>query len=474
SDGVSTENLPDPAESSQERISLQVSGDEMTATILFNLNPEELSKPNRERLIREVFSQFALKGVIYGIKKEILNGELEAGKVYIIAEGTPAVDGVDSIIRMYEIQSNQPEVRDDGKVDFYELKLINRVHTDEWLGERLDATDGTPGKTVTGKVVSQIRGKTLQLSYDKNSIKEVPEPGKTVLYSSFNGAVSYTGGKISVSNHLEIPGDVNFNTGNIKFDGYLTIKGTVGDGFSVEAVKDVEINSETGLGSVKSIISTAGSVFIKGGILPKGRVEISAAKNVYIKFVDNADIKCGGIAHIGYYCMNSNISAREVIMDSSNGHIIGGHIIADVKVHSPIIGSEAERKTTVEVRCFNRPEMIESLNHIFHRISELKNEQQKIKTQIAAAGDTALLDQYHKKEYNNAVERLYTIKEDIKQMEDERKNISEYLKAHGDGEISSTRIYPKSTLILCNHVVEANTVMSASTFYYQDGEVKQL
>jgi len=44
---------------------------------------------------------------------------------------------------------------------------------------------------------------------------------------------------------------VDFKTGNINFDGFVTIKGTVADGFSVVAVKDVEILGTIGIGSVK-------------------------------------------------------------------------------------------------------------------------------------------------------------------------------------------------------------------------------
>jgi len=51
--------------------------------------------------------------------------------------------------------------------------------------------------------------------------------------------------------HLEIDGDVDFKKGNINFDGFVTIKGTVADGFSVVAVKDVEILGTIGIGSVK-------------------------------------------------------------------------------------------------------------------------------------------------------------------------------------------------------------------------------
>jgi len=96
----------------------------------------------------------------------------------------------------------------------------------------------------------------------------------TYLYALKSGAVHYEGDRISVSNHLEIDGDVDFKTGNINFDGFVTIKGTVADGFSVVAVKDVEILGTIGIGSVKEVVSKEGSIYIKGGIAGKNKAVI--------------------------------------------------------------------------------------------------------------------------------------------------------------------------------------------------------
>ncbi|GAE90023.1 hypothetical protein JCM21531_3602 [Acetivibrio straminisolvens JCM 21531] len=109
---------------------------------------------------------------------------------------------------------------------------------------------------------------------------------------------------------------MDFKTGNIIFDGYVTIKGTVTDGFYVEATKDIEISSPIGIGNVKGIKSREGSIYIKGGISSKGSAQISAKKNIYTKFVDNAKLSCGGIAHIGFYCINSTVEAKEVFIES--------------------------------------------------------------------------------------------------------------------------------------------------------------
>jgi len=459
----------------KERISIVILENEAIATVVFNLLKEELDNSMREKLIKETILCLNQKGIVYGIKKDVLAGEIEPGKPYLIAEGKPAVNGIDAIIKMYELQEASPEVREDGRVDYYELKLINRVRAGDWLGERIEATDGIPGQSIKGAVIRQVKGRTFQLSYDKNSVVEVLGFDKTTLNARINGAVNYNNGKINISNHLEIDGDVGISTGNIKFDGYVTIKGTVSNGFSVEATKDVEINSPFGLGNAKSIVSTGGSIFVKGGISTRDRTDIKAKKSVFIKFIDNATIICGNTAHIGYYCLNSTIYAKEVVLDASNGQIIGGTIKADIRVVAPIIGSEAERKTVVEITGFNRQEMLSNMDSLFHRIGELKSEQQKLKQLIASADISSQKDPIRKKGYNDASDRLFVIRDEIRNLEEERKNTLGYLKTHGEGEVVITKkIHAKSTLIIKGIVMDITEPLLANTFFVQDGELKQL
>ena len=98
-------------------------------------------------------------------------------------------------------------------------------------GRAHDPTDGAPGKSVKGVVVHQLKGKRFPLFYDPSTVSEVYENGVTTLYAKTTGAVHYNGDKISVSNYLEIPSDIDFNTGNIDFDGFLTVKGAIADNF---------------------------------------------------------------------------------------------------------------------------------------------------------------------------------------------------------------------------------------------------
>ncbi len=452
----------------KERICLSVSPEGLTASISFNLTVEELAPESRENLKREILMLLSDRGIIYGIDNNLFREELKSGQYYFVAKGTPAVDGIDAQIKMYELMEAKPEVGADGKVDFYDMRLINRVKPGDWLGERIEPTDGTPGKTVKGEIIKAVKGKTTPLNYDKNSVKEISSDNKTILYSRLSGAVNYTDGRISVSNHLEIDGNVGIATGNIKFDGYVTIKGTILDGFSVEATKDIEINGQYGLGNIKNLVSTNGSIFIRGGISTKEGAEIRAAKSVFIKFADNAQIICGEAAHIGFYSLHSNIIAKDVIFDSSNGQIIGGSIKSEIHVSVPFAGSDMERKTSIEVTGFDRKGFIDRLDTVFHELSIKKVEQQKLKQQSSANREAGTSS-------TRISDRLYLLRDEIKALEEERKLIAGYLKTKGDGEIEiSKRLYPNCRIIMGGMITETTEFTSSVTFYLKDREIKTI
>lgn len=457
----------------KEKILVKVSDDCLKATVSYNVAKNYLDLNNRETLVKETYDALNKKEVTFGIKREFFFGDIESGKTYTIAEGEASVDGKDSIVKMYELNELKPEIKNDGKANYYELKLINKVKAGDWLGERIEAREGFPGKTVTGITIKAAKGKKFPLLYDKNTVYEILLNDKTILYSKINGAISYIDGKITVSNHLEIDGDVDFNTGNIKFDGYVTINGTVTDGFSVEATKDIEINSQLGLGNVKEIKSVEGSIFIKGGVVSKNQSAINAKKDIFTKFADNATLNCGGLAHIGFYCINSTINAKEVFIESTKGNIIGGNIKAETKVTSSVIGSPLEVKTVVEVTGFNRKAYSDRLENVVNKIESLKNEQQSLKKDLSSPSQQEMTPQ-EIKIYNQNFLKLVDIRETIKSLEYERKNINRYLRTKGEGEISITnKVYPNCTLIIKNSQKEITSPAIATSLFYIDGELKQ-
>lgn len=458
----------------RERIFIEVSDDELKATMSLNVSAPDLLPSNRSPLIKEIIAALSEAGVIYGVNKGIFEGELKAGIKYLIAEGRPAINGNDASVRLYEINVPKPKIIDQGKVDHYELNLINHVKQGDWLGERIDPTPGVPGNSVRGKVLNAISGQNSPLVYDRVSIREECHGGITTLLSMKNGAVYYKGDSIGVYDSLEIKGDVDYSTGNVDFDGYLSIKGTVADSFSVTANKDIEILSEYGMGAVERIHSKEGNVYIKGGIFGKGKSVIVCKKNLYVKYLSDITVECEGSVFVGFYCINANIRAKQVIVESLKGRISGGYIDADICVSAPDIGSRAEQRTLIRVRGFERNVLRADLENITLKLKEKRDDLVQIKRQFEKYSSTKLTPK-QSNIYESLKNEFSELRDTIKGLEYQYKNLNEFLKTPGEGAvISKNRFFPKVRIEIKGLVEEITSEEPMGTFAYKDNELIKL
>ncbi len=466
---------PEKFGEARDRIIIELSDDELKAFLTLCVDDDEIHGSGKADLFREILQKLNEKGVTFGVKNNVLLSRLVNNQQILIAEGIPPVHGQDSVTAMYEMKEVKPEVKEDGNVDHYELNLINRVNAGDWLGERTDPKEGIPGRTVRGGVLMPAKGKSFPLFYDRNTVKEVYDNGKTTLYATITGAVHYDGDRISVSNHLEITSNVDFKTGNIDFDGFLTVKGSIEDSFSVAARKDIEILGDFGLGSVKDIVSNEGSIYIKGGIAGKNKAVVRSKKDIYTKFVSDTTIICDGSVHIGFYCLNSSIKAKEVILDSPKGQIIGGTIQAEIRVVASTIGSSGEKRTYISVAGFDRSTLKAQMEKLITDIELAKSEMTRAKQEVSVYTNVSGLTREQMNVYERIKDRFFEIKDRVKHLEDERKAIAGYLRTRGEGEISVLkRIYPNSVLEIKRIIREIYRPVMSTSYYVQDGEMKEL
>ena len=456
----------------KDDIQLELMDNNTKAYVTFNISQESLLESTD--IITRVDQLLKDNGIVYGVDTSVLlQGKLLPQKRYLVASGAPAIDGENALIKLYIIESTRPN--NDGqerKIDFYNLKLINNVAKGEWLGERQEPSLGVDGRTVKGEILKAKPGKTLPLLYDSKSVYEEKKGNVTALYAKISGAVSYIDGKISVANHLELD-NVDFNTGNIEFDGCVTIKGTISDGFSVTATRDIEINSNMGVGNIKSITSTHGSIFIKGGIISKGKVEISAAKNLITKYIENAKVTCGENLLIDTYSINSFLSAKQILVTSDKGHIIGGYCKALCKISVPILGCDREKRTIVSVEGFSRSAYENTILSLNSKIEKYKNEKKVVKLALDSLSAINAPSEKQRKDWLALSDRANHLKEAQADCEESRKNLLQCLKVKGDGEISITKtVFPNCQIILAKNIIEITEKSLAITYYYSDEEVK--
>lgn len=418
-----------------ENVTLTISKDKMHATIIFNCTEKDLEE-KKDFYVGEALKLLHQNKIKEGILITVLQEELSPEKEYMIAKGTHPVNGKDSVVRYFTLSERKPTIRQDGKADYYDMNFIDEVKKGDWLGEKIPPTRGTPGKTVTGEIVVPRPGRDSKLLYDRKTVAEVEEEGKIVLRAHIDGVVTFKDGKISVDNHLIIAGDVGVETGNIEFDGTVTIKGIIHSGFTVKATKDISILGEMGLSGVKMVESLKGDIFIKGGIFGQGESTVEAGRNIFAKHANDCILLAKEDIHIGYYAIGSYLKARNIIADDKNGKIIGGKIEAKGKVIIGIIGNRMERPTTIHVEGFDRQALSEQLELL---LLEYKNDMlsyESLKRQVEAY-EISSLKQSEKIKYDKLQNELDEKLSKVTKLDEKCKNIMNLLLyVKGEGEVT--------------------------------------
>jgi len=293
-------------------------------------------------------------------------------------------------------ESQSGAVSKDGSIDLRERSGFPSVTEDQLLAESIPPVQGVPGATVTGREIDVDAFVQIELiAGDNVRLEEQGEVQK--LYSSINGGVSvektdktadegmivqYT---LSARDCAQVAGNVDYDTGNINYNGNVEIKGTVLSGFSVTASGDVAV-----LESVEdaAVIEAGGTVTVKQGIVGD-KTRITAKGGVQAKFIQDATIVAGGDVVVDSYIRTANVQTETEVNvkgGATSGGIIGGETWALKSIVSKNIGAEGTASTLV---CAG---VLPSLFEEFKKKRDEANKAQQSKTALMAALKLTTLD----------------------------------------------------------------------------------
>ncbi|PYF03041.1 DUF342 domain-containing protein [Ureibacillus chungkukjangi] len=354
-------------------IEIEIAKDNMSANITLNETTEQI-KNNQNKILLNLDELLSKHHITHGIK-EIDTEKIIAGKTYCIAEGTEPVKGEDAKITYLEIPERKPVIHEDGKADYFEMNFIFEIKEGDWLGEKIPAQPGIDGKNIFGESVPAPYGDDIPLKYDSQAAYEIEKDNKIILYASKTGAVENHHGLLTVSNHLKIEGDVGLGTGNIDFDGSVSVQGTVCSGYSVKATGDISIESPEGITGAKLIQSLNGDIYIKGGIFGLSETEVEAEGSIFVKHVNDANLVAKNEIVIGFYSLGSYLVANIISLDENKGKIIGGKAVAKNSIITAFSGNRLDRRTELVIECLSKQE---ALDNIHERAALLKGIREEI------------------------------------------------------------------------------------------------
>ncbi|MDF2614560.1 MAG: hypothetical protein K0S71_2346 [Clostridia bacterium] len=458
----------------KEKFTLNVSPDNLEAKIYINLDHQTF-EDTKEAIKEEILKLLNHNHIVHGILHEVIDKKLQPQKHIVIAKGTPVEPGEDAKIVYLEMPEKKPTLNSDGSTNYYDMNLFKYVYKGDWLGEKVLIKPGKKGKTIKGLVLFPEKRKDQYLRFDPESVETTELEDKIVLSAKFDGALRMIGGKIGVVSHLVIHSNVGYGTGNIDFDGYVTVEGTVEDGFSVIATNDISILSNLGIGAINKIHSKEGNVYIKGGVSGKGRASIEAGGSVFMKYANSCTIKAKDIIDVGYYVLDSHLEAGTIFVQAKNGKTIGGTIKAKTKVSLRMVGNVYEKETYINVEGFNRNEIKNQLDSLLINykalLKDLEESEKALKLYertIVRTEKTGNDGEYEKKlkTHQQLIDKLYFL-------EDERRKLVDILLSKGDGEVAIFDVAYPSTFLEIKRTQKRIEQITTGTFYAQDNEMKR-
>lgn len=326
-------------------ISCEIIEGEMKATVTLSPPGPGGADPNAD----SIRAALEASGVIHGILDEALQ-DIEDHPRYrepiIVAEGTKPVHGEDArMIFNFKTDNRQVQLQQtkEGRVDFKELNKIENVVEGQVLARKVPAEPGEAGQTVTGRLIPAKDGKDIEPPLGPNT--RLSDDGRSIL-SEINGLVKLVGGKVTVEKIYIVEGDVNMKEGNIRFLGTVIVKGSVDDGFSVNAAGDIEVMGNVGKGNLEA----EGDIIVHQGIAGKGEASVTAGGNIWAKFIENANAQAGDMVVVSDGILNSHVySDKRIICRGKRASIAGGHVRAAEEIDTKNLGAPAGTETLVEV-----------------------------------------------------------------------------------------------------------------------------
>lgn len=395
-----------------------ISTDKLYAWVLVLPPTEDGRELTREMFYRAMKEQGITYGVDERVTDRLAHDDHRYFNLFLIARGKPAFDGKNGNIVDYfpRVVERVLEVDEFDQVDYTALNLINNVKEGQEICRLIRPTEGEPGRTVFDQEIPAKSGKSVSLPKGRNT--EVSEDGDALVALSA-GHVEFTGRSFQVKPVLDIPGNVDFSTGNIKFLGDINIKGDVFSGFTVRAMGNIWVGGVIEAGST---VEAGGDLTVVKGILGDGTTTIRAHRCIFSKYIENAtvsvqeNLQTDAIINAGVYCDG------EVLVRSGRGVIMGGRVWAAQRVNAAIVGSKSERRTSIVLgglpcTSFEREQARRELK-------SLETEREKLECQPDSSVKDSLLSKLRIK-INVAELRLQQLEDNLQEIKEQMEDDEE-------------------------------------------------
>lgn len=325
---------------------IMLAGDRMTADMLIppEFDREQLNEALCIGLLQQAGVQLTadVKDRLARIlnNKQYLNpGDPPQPLTFNLAKGQPPTHGRDGTVE-WHVTEEPIELTEEAakQIDHYERCPFIIVEKDQHVATLHPPQSGIDGRDVTGRNKPANEGRPCAVEPDDT----LQLDARHRLFATVGGVLVREGNRVTVSNRLEIPENVDFATGNLNFGGDIHVRNAIRDLFIVKTRGNLEVHGLIGAAHIE----TKGDLIAKGGIA--GR-EIATAKvhgNLHARYIDSANVE----VHHDLIVDREVINARMLIHGNvlaEKASLIGGESVMVQNVHLATVGSDGEVPTYV-------------------------------------------------------------------------------------------------------------------------------
>lgn len=261
-----------------------------------------------------------------------------------VACGTPVQEGENGrVVEHFPRQlSKSVKLDERGVADYRAMNYMQSIKEGDVICDIIAPKPGVAGVRVDGTAAEPAAVKSAVVPNGANTV--ISEDG-TKLLAAKEGHLEFDGSKFCVKVLLDIPGDVDYNTGNIDYNGDVHIRGDVRETFVVKATGNITVDGLVEAATVEA----GGDVLISCGVHGNDSAVIKSGGNLRAKYLDNV------IAYAGKSVFADSIISSQVYSDESiqvtsgRGVIMGGSMVAAHSIKARTVGTESGRKTELEL-----------------------------------------------------------------------------------------------------------------------------
>lgn len=225
------------------------------------------------------------------------------------------------------------DTEDDDSADVESVNLRRSVVKTVAIGVKIAEwqfkTPGTNGINIFGEPIPPPKPELPEVNLGEGA-KEGPD-GTFISTKEGLPVVKPSELIIDVQKHYVIGSDVNLTTGDIVFDGAVSVEGNITDNASVTCSGDLHVKK----GILVAKIAVGGKVTVTEGIVNSS---VSCKGDIVAGFAENSTLTTQGDIHTKRSVMNCNVVVKNIRCTGDPGLVAGGKIYCSNQIIANNIG----------------------------------------------------------------------------------------------------------------------------------------